>query len=298
MKKLMAAAALILALMPQAIAAPSASQIAKWGIYATLADQEWWLGEDGQLTRYSWIIPGEQLQLETFSADGTRNFNSVIRIENGTFINGTLATAAITSSGSRHMNFGPNNIMELDEELYEYQHRYLFKGEQVVLRYSRTQKPIFPSEDLKARFAGKVSCPPDEAALAKTLASARVKDKRAEDPVVEVGGGIFLGGYAGERRYDSASFQFLEARPTKVIAPISGGKPFGLEAMLPGFDPRKYEPIFRAAFPKGHLYCNEYGCYWRSRKDAWNAHEGALIGASISQVIDSETDLRFLCQYR
>lgn len=298
MKKLMAAALLMAAFFAQATAAPSAPQIQKWGVYATLAEHEWWLGDRGELMRYSWVIPGEQLRLEQFQADGTRNFNSIIRIENGVFINGTIASATITSSGPRHMNFGPNNIVEIDEELYQYEHRITSGKEPVELRYSRTRKPIFPTEDLKARFAGKFSCPADHAALERSLAAARIKDSRAEDPVVQLGGSAFIGGYAGELRYDPASFQILDTRPTKVVAPTSGGKPFSLEAMLPGHDPKKYEPIFRAAFPRGRVFCNEYGCDWKSRHDTWNALRGKLTGASISQTIFSETELTFRCQYR
>lgn len=298
MRKLIATLIALIGGMGQLSAASPASVVEKWGVYAALAEKGWWLGSTGQVQHYSWVVPGEQLKLEQFEADGTQTFSGILRIEGRVFINGTLSRATITSSSSRHVSFGAANTLELDDNQYELKHSFISNGKPMELRYERIQAPLFPSTELRTRLAASAPCPPNLTALEKSLISIRATTAQAEQPVVQTGGNFFVGGYAGERSYDVTSFRFLETRPTKVITGIIGGRPSDLEAMLPSHDPSRYEAAFRASFPRGWVQCDKYGCRWRPREDTWKAPKGSLIGASIEQVIYSQTELMFRCQYR
>ena len=290
--------ALIAAILASAAsAAPTKQQVEKWGVYATLAESGWWSTADRKVQRYRWLVPGEKISLEIFEADGTPNFNATLRIEGRKFINEGLATAQITASGPLFIEFGPDNRIELDAEQGVITHSYLSAGKKTEQTSSSIPSPLFPSAELKARLGGKELCPPTTVALEKMLASVGAKKTQDEDPAVVVDG-LILGGYAGERSYATSSFRILEVRPNTVTAATSGGKPFDLVAMLPGYDARRYEPAFRAAFPRGRVYCTKYGCSWTVREDSWNAPMGSLIEVSTSQTIMSETETRFRCSYR
>lgn len=279
-------------------ATPTQQQVEKWGVYATMADVGWWHGPGGKAERYSWSVPNERMLLEIFEADGTLAMTRTFRIDGKTFINEGLATAPIVSAGPNHIRFSTDNVIEIDEDGDDLEHRFVHNGKEQTHYYSRIPAPIFPDAALIVRMKGKQMCPPTKAALAQMLLSVGSKDTQTEQPVVTTGSGFFIGGYAGERSYAAAAFRLLEVKPNSVKAGIIGGKPSDLDAMLPGYDARRYEPAFRAAYPKGRVYCNGYGCRWTPREDTWNAPAGTLTQASTAQTIMSKTETRFSCQYR
>lgn len=140
-------------------------------------------------------------------------------------------------------------------------------------------------------------CPRDVTALDKLLSGRRVISSRKEVPAVRVGD-AWLFGDAGEKRYDPSGITVLGVRPAGLDAPISGGKPFSLDALLPGHDTKPYDVAFRAAFPGKRTRCDKWGCSWTSRDDTWNAPKGTLTEARTSLSILEEQYTMFTCTYR
>lgn len=140
-------------------------------------------------------------------------------------------------------------------------------------------------------------CPRDVSALENLLSGRRVISSTKEVPAVKVGK-VWLFGNAGENRYDPSGITVLGVRPVGLKAPISGGKPFSLDASLPGNDTKAYDAAFRAAFPGKRTRCDKWGCSWSSRDDAWNAPEGTLTEARTSLSILEERYTKFTCTYR
>lgn len=277
---------LTLLLSTTAQSAPTQEQIEKWGVYATMAEMGWWEGPDKKPERYRWLVPNEKMLLEIFEPDGTLSMTRTFRVEGKNFINEGLTTATIVSATKDHLRFGPDNIFELDDQGYSVEHRYIYKGKEMVNTYLPIPAPTFPDEKHKSSMAGKVMCPPTRAALTDMLS--RVSSELKKNSY----------NWSVWREYSTSSFRILGAKPNSVTASIVNDELWGLEAMLPGHDVRRYEPLFRAAFPLGKVSCDEYGCKWEPSRDYDDLAEGALSEASKAQTILSETETRFLCNYK
>ncbi len=274
--------------------------VAKWGSYAAAAQVGWWSDESGGFTRYSWIVPGEQLRIETFDRWGGAGTPNIYTVTGDTLTGQpTFGSLRFVSRTRLRSEFASGRVEEIDEDLYSKTITDNFAPYE--WRATATRQPRFPDAATIARANGVNPCPGTRDELDRYLAGQRALSEDAEVPTVAAEGFV-LGGYAGERRYDPRGMTYLGARPVSVKASIIEGKPFSLEVMLPGADPRSFEPLFRASFRTGVVRCSDYddygSCDWNSREDTWNAADGVLTTVGITRTIFSDTETRLLCSYR
>lgn len=280
-----------------ASAKPSGQAVAKWGPYAALVEQEWWADlETGRVFHYRWAVPDEEIRLEIFSSDGQHRNVFTYRMDDGVFVNQGISRAQIARLSARLIEYRGGTRLELSEEGGSYKQSYVSSadGQPKEDAYYVTRAPRFPDTGTLREMRSKVHCPPDRNALERFLARLRVKSSRAERTAAHA----MLVGQAGEVQYHPGDTRFLGVKPLSIKTAIIGGRPHGLEVMLPGLPPSRYEPQFRAAFGHGYATCNRETCNWYSRKDSWNEAPDRLNRATLSGTIMDEKNTRLLCDYR
>lgn len=283
--------ALLLAAAPPAVeqVAPN-PHVAKWGAYATLVEVGWWQAYDGLVRRYSWVIPGERLRLDSFKSDGTLDSHAVYRIESDVLVNETAGTRQpITARSASRIAFGTSDLIEVTEGLHGFEWTTVQGGQEKSFYFSRVPQPAFPDAAALARARGTPACPANISALEARWRSATVLQATEE---------VFMGISNVDRSLAPGEFRFLETTPVSVEVTSSGGQAHILAAMLPGYDIRRYEARFRAAHPRGLVRCDEDRCQWRPQANDRTLPVGALREASLGRVIDSDANVRFLCTYK
>lgn len=282
--------------------------VAKWGPFATLAEQQWWLRDGNYYHRYVWVERGKLMRIEGYQGNGTRSFSNLVVMDNGIARLGepvSPSSRTVSISASTHVDRTRTLALLPGGRAFTVT-RKTESGASVVDRYDAVPPPAFaaklapavnPPVTAAAADVPLNPCPSSRAALAQFLRGKRILTSKAEVQGASAGSFVIFG-EVGINTYAPADFRYLGARPNSVEVAISGGVPLDLNAMLPGHDPKRYELTFRRSFTGRTPRCNEYGCTWTSREDTWNAPEGALIQVSLQQVITSDTELRFRCEYR
>ncbi|WP_423141786.1 hypothetical protein ACOYW6_13330 [Parablastomonas sp. CN1-191] len=281
----------------------------RWGPYAIMADQEWFLFNNQIYVRYSWIKRGETMRVQRFRVNGERVFESTLVMNGGITTPGTPVTPAsrITSLTKLKAITADSSVTSVDPAGKFFSVEWTAaSGHRNVDRYNAVVRPAFAARTAAARpdpsqadlaiAPVKSPCPATMDDLARFLKGFRIKSSKAETNGVTASDFTIFGS-TGEAKYEPGDLLVLGQKPVALEADISGGKPFILTAFLPGSEPTRYSAEFRRSVA-GNVTCDQYGCGWHTKIDFWKDKLGALTDIYLARDMRRPDFSVVRCEYK